>query len=165
MARKHARLLVSIWSDEDWLCLSSMQQTTYLALLGSVDLSWCGVAPLLPQRLVGKSADMTNERKVRSCLDALQADPGRFVVIDESTGELLVRTYVRHDEILKQPNVTKAMAKAIEKVHSPRIHQAIVIELRRLYREDPDLNGWSSFALIKPELFETLSANPLRMAS
>jgi hypothetical protein len=165
MARKHARLLLRIWDDPDWLRLSSAHQTTYLALLGSVDLSWCGVAPLLPQRLVGKSADLVNERKVKTLLDGLQAEPGRFLVIDDSTAEVLVRTYVRHDEIMRQPNVAKAMVRAIAKVHSGRLVKAIEGELRRMYRDNPDLNGWDAVEYEDAELFEKVSANPLRRVS
>lgn len=159
MARNHARLLVSIWDDEDWLALTASQQITYAALMSSEDLSWCGVALLTPARLAGISADMT-ERKIRANLDALQAGPGRFLVIDEKTAEILVRSYVRHDDLLKQPNVTKAMVKSLERVRSDRIRHAVIIELGRKYKEDPDLKGWDTIRSIHPELFEEVLANP-----
>jgi hypothetical protein len=134
MPRTHVRLLTSIWNDQDWRALTTTQQQTYLAVLSSEDLSWCGAAPLLPQRLVKFASDLT-ERKVRSAIGALTE--ARFFVVDEATAEVLVRSYVRHDGILKQPNVTKAMVAAIGKLHSDVLHGVVVSELGRLLREEP----------------------------
>lgn len=159
MAREYARLLVSIWDDPEWVGLTSTQQMTYLALLSSRDLSWCGVAPLLPQRLASGSADLT-ERKVRQALTELTDGPGRFLVADEQTAEILVRTYVRHDDILKQPNVTKAMVRAIPKVRSKRLQQAITVELWRKHQDNPNLRGWDTLQSESPELFAVVSATP-----
>ena len=134
MPRTHVRMLTSIWDDDDWRALTTIQQQTYWAVLSSEDLSWCGVAPLLPQRLVKFASDLT-ERKVRAAISAL-AD-ARFFVVDEATAEVLVRSYVRHDGIMKQPNVTKAMVGAYGKVHSANLQAVVISELGRLYREDP----------------------------
>ena len=119
------------------------QQMTYLALLSSPDLSWCGVAPLIPRRLANLAADLT-ERKVIANLNALRAEPGRLLVIDEDTAEVGVRSYVRHDDLIKQPNVTKAMIRSLPRVRSKHIRDTIVTELRRKYGEDPDLKGWAT---------------------
>lgn len=157
MARDHARLLVSIWTDEDFTGLTSGQQLTYLSLISSPDLSWCGVLPLLPQRLALLSADAT-ERKVRANLAALE--DGRFIVTDEVTAEILVRSYVRHDNLLRQPNVVKAMVKALQKVHSDKLQRTVVAELNRAYHENPDAKGWPVIRSEQPELFTRISANP-----
>jgi hypothetical protein len=156
MARNHARLLLSIWDDPDWLKLTSSQHDVYLALLSSRDLSWCGVAPLLPQRLAHVSADMT-ERKARSALAVLSS--ARFLVIDEASAEVAVRSYVRHDDFLKQPNVVKAMIKDLRKVHSRMISKSVAIELGRAFKEDPDLKGWATIRLLDRDLFAAVSAN------
>lgn len=162
MARKHARLLLKIWEDGDFLALTSSQQITYLALLSSRDLSWCGVAPLIPRRLAKISSDMT-ERKAVANLDALRS--ARFIVIDEDTAEVAVRSYVRHDEFMGQPNVVKAMIKALEKVHSDALRSVVVDELSRYYLEEPDLNGWGTVSSMAPELFGELQENGWGMAS
>lgn len=162
MARDHARLLVSIWTDEDFTRLTSAQQLTYLSLISSPDLSWCGVLPLLPQRLALLSSDAT-DRKVRANLAALEAQ--RFVVMDEVTAEILVRSYVRHDNLLRQPNVVKAMVKALQKVHSERLQRVVLAELNRAYHENPDAKGWPVIRSEQPELFAEVSANPSRNPS
>ena len=167
MARDHARLLVSIWTDDDWTVLDSCTQVTYLSLISSPDLSWCGVAPLLPKRLARHSADLS-ERKVRSSLARLEES--KHLIIDRDTAEILVRTYVRHDGILKQPNVTKALVRALDRVHSDALREAVKVELSRLLTDEPDLKGWPTVQSIAPELFAELhakgsrnpSGNPLR---
>jgi hypothetical protein len=165
MARTHARLLVSLWNDPDWLALTSQQHDVYTALLTTHDLSWCGVAPLLPQRIVMWSSDLT-ARKVQTALDVLAShEAGRFLVIDETTAEVSVRTFVRHDDLLKQPNVVKAMLAALDRVRSRTLRDAIVHELRRMRQEAPDLHGWDVIRSRDPELFAEVATNPLRRAS
>lgn len=154
MARKHARILVSIWDDPDFVALTTAQQVTYFALLSSKDLSWCGVNPLLPQRFSGLASDL-NERKARAAFDAL-AD-ARFIVADHDTAEVAARTFVRHDDILNQPNVTKAMGRALGLVRSDRIRRAIVDELHRVHLESPDAKGWPSLRASYPDLYAEVS--------
>ena len=170
MARKFARILISIWDDDDFLALRTADQHAYFALVSSSDLSWCGVAPLLPQRFSKIATDMT-PRKFANALDALEA--GRFVIIDRETAEVSARTFVRHDDILKMPNVTKAMGRAFGLVRSPAIRSAIVSELGRAYHDDPEARGWGSLEVAYPELFADVIAkgsrnpfgNPSRKAS
>lgn len=170
MARKHARILVSIWDDEDFVALTAVQQVVYFAVLSSKDLSWCGVNPLLPQRFAGIACDIT-ERRALAAFDVLAER--RFLIADHDTAEVAARTFVRHDDILQQPNVTKAMGRAIGLVRSHTIREAIIAELTRAHRELPDAKGWGSLRLAYPELFAEVigkgsgnpSPNPSRKAS
>lgn len=155
MARDHARLLVSIWEDADWTSLDTASQTVYSALISSPDLSWCGIAPLLPQRIARGARDLT-ERKVRVAFTELTKR--RFLVIDEETAEILVRSYVRHDGILKQPNVTKALVRALDRVHSDALAEAVKVELARLLTAEPTLRGWQTITEEWPQLFAELLA-------
>lgn len=155
MARDHARLLVTIWDDADFIAHTTAAQSVYFSLIASRDLSWCGVAPLLPQRLIRNASDLT-ERKVRSAMAELAAT--RFLVIDHKTAEVLVRSYVRHDGILKQPNVTKALVRALDRVHSDDLRAAVKVELARLLVDDPDHKGWDTIRSGWPDLFAELHA-------
>jgi hypothetical protein len=161
MARKHARLLLSIWDDDDFTALAPTEQTIYFGILSSRDLSWCGVAPLLPQRFTRNAHGLT-ERKVTAALDRLSKD--RFVVIDRTTAELAVRTFVRHDEIMRQPNVVKAMATALDRVHSDRLRDVILEEVARDFIENPEYPGWKTLANCFPKVMamvhEKSSGNP-----
>lgn len=126
MAREHVRIWLSIWDDADFVSLPSQHQRTYFALMSNKDINYAGVAPLLPGRLAQTAPDLT-ERKVMASLEAL-AD-SLFVVLDRTTSEVLVRTFIRWDGILKQPNVVRAMNKAFTRVYSEPIKQAIREEL------------------------------------
>lgn len=150
MARKHARLLLSIWDDKDFTALDTTEQVVYLGICSSRDLSWAGVAPLLPKRLIRNSRNLT-ERKVTAALDRLERD--RFLVIDTDTDELTVRTFIRHDEVMRQPNVVKAMGAALARVHSQRLREVIVDELARDYYEHPNYPGWRTLADGFPKVF------------
>lgn len=133
MARDHARIYVSIWDPEgDFVELTTTQQQIYFALLSSEDLTWCGIHPLLPGRLAATARDLTKS-KVVSALRALAA--ARFIVIDDETDEILVRTFVRWDGIIKQPNVLKAAVSAWHQTRSRPIRDVIVLELGRALAE------------------------------
>ena len=154
MARDHARILVSIWSDPDFTALDPAEQHAYLMLLSSPDLSYCGVLDLVPERYAGRAAGLTT-RRFRAALDGLAKR--RFVVVDDRTGEVLVRSYVRHDGVLKVPNVAKAMTKALMRTHSAKLRQVVVDELARAMRENPDARGWQGVAAVNPELFDQIT--------
>lgn len=158
MARDHARMLTSMWDDPDFTALSCAEIVTYWSLAASRDLSWCGVAPLLPQRLASNARDLS-VAKARAHLAALQRQ--RFIVIDDTTAEVCVRTYVRHDGIINQPNVVKAMVRALDQVRSPSIIETIKDELARLMGERPDAKGWQTILAIAPELFGDLNARAM----
>lgn len=132
MARDHALIFVSIWEDPDFVALKSGEQSAYFKLISSRDISYCGVLPYLPKRIARLAAD-TTERQIVQAMARL-AD-ARFVVIDHDTDELLVRSYVRHDGILKMPNVVRAMNKAWERVHSEHLRQVIYEETVRAIDE------------------------------
>lgn len=150
MARKHARLMVSVWDDSDFVSLTSIEQNVFFALISSRDLSWCGVAPYLPKRLTRNASDLT-ERKVIAAIERLRAT--RFVVIDDDTDEILVRRFVHYDEVMKQPNVAKGMATAMKRVHSQHLSTVLVDELARELVEQPDFKGWAALRASFPELF------------
>lgn len=151
MARDHARISTAILDDPDYLALNSVQQNLYLASILAKDLSWCGVTSYAPARFVGIASDITRPKVIQG-LKVLEDK--RFLVIDRDTSEILVRTYVRHDGIMKQPNVAKACAKAVNRVYSPLVRASIVTELARLWEENPEARGWVGFSEADPELFE-----------
>jgi len=152
MAREFVRLLTSIHDDPDWLGMTSQQHDIYIALMTSPDLSWCGVMPYIPKRLAEFAKDLT-ERKVIAALAELESM--RMVVIDRSFDELLIRTYVRHDGLLKKPNIARAMEKALVRVHSGTIRAAVIVELGKVYADDPNMPCWDA---LSPELMIDVAA-------
>lgn len=132
MAREHARILVSVWEDRDFLDLTEAEQRAFFLLMSSPDMSWCGVLPWVPARFARLAKDSTPARIGRA-LDGLSK--ARFIIIDRDTEEVCVRSLVRRDGVLKQPNVLCGAIKAWGRVHSPIIREALREEFGRAYRE------------------------------
>ncbi|WP_143591567.1 hypothetical protein [Thermoactinospora rubra] len=98
-------------------------------LISQQDLQHCGVIALRERRWSKGAAGLTVDQ-VRADLEVLAER--RFVVIDDDTEELLVRSLIRRDKVYAQPNVFKAAAEQIRAVSSPGIKAVLVEELRRL---------------------------------
>lgn len=147
MARDHARVKTRIWDDPDWLALRASEQHLYFALMSNRGLSRCGVITYIPSRFEHLAADMTVAR-FKVAVKGLMA--ARFLVLDERTQELLLRSYVRHDGVLDRVNMGKATGTAFEAVVSDAIRDAVGDELRRLMKDEPDLLGWTGLAATSP---------------
>lgn len=162
MARDHARIYVSIWSDEDFRALPCAAQHMWFTLLSQPRLSYCGVLDYLPTRL----ARLTGKATVRSVTSAVATlEEHDFAATDAETGELLLRSFVRHDGLLAQPNVTKAMAKDYEAVLSDQLRLTIEAELTRAHREDPEAKGWAALEKAYPNLYATVTPKGSRKGS
>jgi hypothetical protein len=149
MARTHARIFVAIWSDEDFRQLPVQAQHMFFTALSQPRMSLCGVMDYLPNRL----AKLASGATPRSVINAVKRlEDARFVCTDDETGELLIRSFVRHDGLLSQPNVTKSMAKDYNTVLSDSLKAAIDTELARSYAEEPDLAGWKALEKSYPDL-------------
>lgn len=94
MARHHAPLLTSIWDDEDFCALPALAQRLYMQLLSQKRLSMVGVVPYSPRNWSRGCTELSID-DVLATLDILVET--RYVLIDEDTEELLVRTILKHD--------------------------------------------------------------------
>lgn len=150
MARKHAQIKTTIWEDPDWIRLDQSAQHLYWTLISHKDLSYCGVVPYLPGRWA-KLADGLTVAKLKGAARSLER--GKYVVIDREMGELLIRSFVRHDNILARRNMGNACARALGNVHSQGIRDSVMHELARLWLESPELDGWAGFKDFDPEAF------------
>lgn len=160
MARDHARIKTSIWDDPDFLRLRVAEQHLYLLLLSNKGLSRCGVVTYIPSRFEDLAADLTPSG-FRKATTGLRT--ARFVVLDERTQELLLRSYVRHDGVLDRLNMGKATGSAFEAVVSDDIRKAIGDELARLMHEKPELPGWIGLAATSPTAHAMASGIESRM--
>lgn len=160
MARDHARIKLSIWDDDDFLALRSNEQHAYFVLSSHKSLSRCGVMMFIPSHFEHLAADLTPKR-LTAAIKGLQA--ARFVIIDDRTHELLVRSYVRHDGVFDRENMGKAVGTAFSAVVSDVIRGAIGEELARLMKERPDLPGWKGLAATSPIAHAMASGMESRM--
>lgn len=136
--RSYAKVYVSIWGDEDFKALSLQAQALYFRLLTDPKLSMCGVCDWRPNRLAMSSHGST-AKTVRTAGEELEA--ARFVVIDEDSEEVLIRTFVKHDGVLKSPNLTKAMVSDWTSIASVKLQRAVVCEVLTTADQDPEMKG------------------------
>lgn len=135
MAREHARILTRIWDDPDFCALRGEQQRLYMLLLSRRNMAQCGVLPLQVRKWA-KGAKDTTEDDLRRVLEELEAK--RYIAVDEDTEEVLVRSFIRNDGVLKVPNVFKAALRSALGLESPKLREVMAGELRRLGRDDAD---------------------------
>lgn len=138
MARDYTVVRVTIWNDPDFVARSTDAQWLYFALLTHPLIDSCGVVPWREAHLIKRSAGMTVER-LRTAACEL-ADAG-LVAVDPDTEEALVRSFVRHDGVLKSPNMTKALVREHGAIASLTIKALVSREVRRATREHPEWKG------------------------
>lgn len=139
MARDRANINTNIHTDQDWRDLTIAEQHLYWLLSTHPDLNYVGVVDWRTARLSAMAADATRDG-IQATAESLQEK--RFVFIDEDTEEILVRSFMRHDGLLKQPKLSISMVNAYGSVASKYIREVVTFELQRLYAEFPE---WAAF--------------------
>lgn len=139
MPSDHARIRRDIWADTDWRRLSVGEQWLYLHLLSSPTLSLCGVADWRPARIAKMAAGTSADDVVTFSAGLIDKE---FVLPDFEAEEIAIRSWVKHDGLMRSPNVAKALRSAWDGTASEPIRGLIVGQLRRLYDNDPTLAGW-----------------------
>lgn len=151
MARDHARILVSIWNDDDFRDLDVHGQHLYLLLATHPHLSYCGVMDWWPGRLAALTRGVDEAHVYGAVKTLIDAD---FVHLDVDTSELLVRSYVRYDGVMDRPNMGKAMMSALGRVTSREVRDLVHRELGRLRRESPMLGGFKGVEEVDQKVYE-----------
>ncbi len=141
MARDRANINTGIWTDDHWRSLTRDQQWMYELILTHSELSYAGVADWRPGRL-SKFAAGTSRQDIERFGAELQSE--RFIFIDDETEEVLIRSFTRHDGLLKQPKLTVSMVNAYGAIASNEIRQVFIYELRRLHNEFPELKAFEN---------------------
>ncbi|NUO92760.1 MAG: hypothetical protein HOQ18_18335 [Dermatophilaceae bacterium] len=121
--------MAAIWSDPDFIAMRATAQRMFMFLLSQPDLSHAGLLPMRVNRWAKKAEDLT-ARTVRSELDYLAERD--YVVVDEDTEDVLIRTMVRNDGVYKQPKVMIRMREDARQIESPMLRAAFRQELDRL---------------------------------
>lgn len=159
MARKFAAFRLSMWSDEDFLAITPEGQHLYFVVVTGPGLSFCGVDDWRPNRIARRARGWTSHDVEKAGLELRES---RHLVVDEETEEVLARSFLRHDEVLKQPNLAVAAITDYGRVASPMLRGVIVHELKRLREEFPDFAAWAgkSSARLLEELLDRPSIDP-----
>ncbi len=131
----HARIKCAIWRDTDFRELTVDAQWTYQRLLSDSSRNHAGVLALTRKRWIGSAAGMTAERLDVALSELVDT---HFIVMDEDTEEVLVRSYMRHNDVAAQPNVLKAALRQAKGVESLALRGALAHELRLLPAKPED---------------------------
>jgi hypothetical protein len=154
MARDRANINTGIWTDDEFIDISRDEQWLYFLLMTDPKLSYAGVTDWRPGRIAQRSGD-TSKEEIEHIGARLQA--GRYIFIDEDTEEVLIRSFLRHDGLLKQPRLGVSMFNAYGAIASKNIRKVVIHELKRLHHEFPD---WKAFGVDKvQELLKLSSAD------
>ncbi|MGW0920160.1 hypothetical protein ACWD3J_14220 [Streptomyces sp. NPDC002755] len=129
MARGHGRILTSIWEDADFLALDEREQRLYLFLISQPNLNHAGLLDLTLRRWARKARGLTVaelEKRIS------RLDETNFVVVDEDTEELLIRSFIRNDGVWRMPKVMGAMVSGALEISSWRLRSALLAEVDRV---------------------------------
>ena len=157
MPRDRANLRIDIWGDQDWRNLSLGAQWLYEYLLTSPKLLYVGVADWRPGRIARMASGVTAGDVERFGEELAAA---RFVVIDVESDEIQLRSFLRHDGILQNPNMWKSIGLDFTAVSSPKLMASIALEVRRLRNENPE--GFKTAKGAKGQLVNPWATDYLR---
>jgi hypothetical protein len=143
--RNFAKIKVKIADDPDWRALSRNAQHLYFTLLISATINNAGVADWRPVRLSALASGWTAAEIEE---DGRELEAARFIVVDEATEEVLLRSFVRHDDILIGPKTAQGMANAYRQIVSLKIRAAVCREVARVRAETPESTAWTVAAAV-----------------
>lgn len=156
--RQYALIHRAILDDPSWRCLTRSQQNLYLLLLLKLSTNLCGVVDWRPKKLAVNASDMTVETIEA---DAVVLEKKLYIVRDEDTDEVLIRSFLRNDAPLKSSKTAIAVRSSYADTASSKLRGVIVFELQRLYKEQRDWQGWDQVR----DLLDLPSIDPRRIVS
>lgn len=164
MANDHARIRRDIWGDDDWRDLSSPAQWLYMHLLTSPALTFCGTTDWRPSRIASTTGELQDSDVETFGTELTSA---RFILPDVESEEVMIRSWIKHDGLLRSPNMAKRLVKDHDRIASRILRGTVVDQLAILFEKGSEGAGWT---FVEPLLkkrripfdkgVEILSANP-----
>lgn len=146
VAREYGKTWFSMFTDGDFCAQPVTDKLLYIVLLAQPALNYAGVQPLNLRRW--RKALVDGDR-VPSDIDLMESltrlESRRYVFTDDETGETLTRSFMRRDQVDKQPNVMLSALRALCHVESPKLARVLLDELNRI--ELPVISGTSDKAV------------------
>jgi len=133
MPREYAKNWFSMWTDEDFTNQPRFDKLLYQVLLGQPPtmLNYAGVQTLSFKRWRKAMRDgeqLPTELEIKAAL--VRMERRRNVYTDDDTAECLIRSFIRRDEVHKQPNVLLSALRAAAVVESPKLCAVLLDELK-----------------------------------
>lgn len=146
MARSEARLQFGIWRN-GLAGLSPHAKLLYCVLLTEPTVNHAGVGAVRTSKW-GRDAGLTVEETAKALQELTD---GEYVVVDDDTEEVFVRTMIRNDGVVDQPYVLKGALKEALHTSSVVIRRALAVELRKLPPRQPDRVGKNGRTVTYPD--------------
>lgn len=129
MARQYAQIKVSIWSaDDSFRHLTPAAQHLYFVLLTQASLSLAGVLDWRPKRIARLAKGWSVEAVMAAAGELVTTG---YIVTDDQTEEILIRSFVKNDGVMKNPKIAAGMVSAWTEVYSTRLRGCIAEQVRR----------------------------------
>jgi hypothetical protein len=132
VARSLGIVKTSIWSDEDFRALCRDEQRAYVLLISQPQINNCGVLPYVLRKWAKLALDDSPEI-LSSALEVLHE--ARFIVVDEDSDEVLVRTFIKHDKIESQPRLLEAAKREFLEIESAPIRRTLRESYPQIFAE------------------------------
>lgn len=129
MSRNYTQIMTAIWLDADFRALTADAQWTYLMLISQSDITSIGSLPITLKRWASYASGMSI-KKLSGGIAELERH--RFVVVDHTVEELLVRSFVRWDGGYKIPKRLEAIKATAQRLNSKALQQVAAYELDQL---------------------------------
>lgn len=130
MSRTFGAIYSDIWKPgSDFRELPEAAQRAFMLLVSQSNVSPCGVLEMTVGRW-SQMASNTTPVGIRRSIKVLQS--ARYVVVDDDTEELLIRSFIKWDKGYKHAKRLLGMRKSLGGISSPLIMDAIDAELGRL---------------------------------
>jgi len=132
MPREYAKVWFTMWTDEDFCDQPIFDKLLYNVLLSQPPtlLNYCGTQPLSLKRWRKAMRDgdsLPSDLDVKAALRRMERR--RYVFTDDETCEVLIRSFIRRDEVAKQPNVLLSALRAAALIESPKLAYIQLAEL------------------------------------
>lgn len=124
MARSYGALKTSVWEPgSDLRELEPLPQWAYMMLISQPQISNLGVLAYTPEKWCRFAFGLTAAALERAIGELEEQG---FVIVDRDAGELLVRTFIKHDKVWSQPKLVTNARRLIREVESEQIRNVLV---------------------------------------
>ena len=138
MPREYGKAWFSMWTDEDFCAQPLFDKTFYNVLLAQPAMNPAGLQPISFRRWRKALRDGDTMPSEVQLMEALvRMEVRRYVFTDDDTGELLVRSFMRRDEVDKQPTLMLSALRCAGHVESPKLAAVLAEEFERIATPTP----------------------------
>lgn len=158
VAREYAKNWFSMWLDTDFVDQPVYDKLLYQVLLGQSGTNDAGICPINLRKwrkATSDGGDMPSELAIKAAL--VRQERRRYVFTDEDTGEILIRSHIRRDQVYRQPAVMVAALRDLKACQSAKFAFVMLGELGRI--ELPEVKATSKQGIaLRDSLKSTFTA-------